>query len=57
MPPGYNFSINVIYLSKYCRSQNPVTITSRYPGENAADIASQATYWTNIHGYVGPGSA
>lgn len=52
MPPGFVFTINVIYLSKYARSLNSQNIINRYPGENAADILNQATYWANIHGFV-----
>lgn len=56
MPPGFNFTINVILLNKYCRSLDAQDTINRYPNENAADILTQATYWKNIHGYVGGGN-
>jgi hypothetical protein len=53
MPPGFNFTINVIYLMKYWRNSNfASTIQARYPGENSADAINQATYFNNIHGVV-----
>lgn len=56
MPPGFVFTINPIYLMKFCRGQNYTAIKNRYPGENNTDILNQATYYKNIHGYPSGGN-
>ena len=57
MPPGFVFTINVIYLMKYGRNttEGLTNMLTRYPGENATDISNQATYFKNIHGYPSGG--